>query len=105
VNQKLFLVTRSDLPAGQQAIQAAHAFREFVDQYPEIDREWHKTSNYLILKAVPDEVALRKLVQKAEDRDIKCSVFHEPDRQNEMTAIAIEPNGRKLLQRLPLALV
>lgn len=52
---KLFLVTRSDLPPGQQAVQAAHALREFVELYPEEDRLWYERSNTLAFIAAPDE--------------------------------------------------
>lgn len=31
---KLYLVTRADLSAGQQAVQAAHALREWVEGFP-----------------------------------------------------------------------
>ena len=103
-HNKLYLVVRSDLPPGQQAVQPAHALREFMEQYPDIDREWYRTSNYLILKAVEDEITLRKLAEKAKSRGIRISAFHEPDRGNEMTALAIEPNGKSLVQKLPLAL-
>jgi len=31
---KLYLVTRADLSPGQQAVQAAHALREWVEGFP-----------------------------------------------------------------------
>ncbi len=101
---KLFLVTRADLAHGPQAIQSAHALREFSEHHPEIDREWYRTSNTLILKAVADEKALRRLADRARARGIRFSAFHEPDMGNAMTALAIEPSGKSLVQGLPLAL-
>ena len=52
---KLHLVVRGDLPPGQQAVQAVHAMREFVREYPEVDRHWYEKSNTLALLTVPDE--------------------------------------------------
>ena len=104
MNSKLFLVTRSDLPFGQQAIQSTHAFREFAEHHPDIDRKWYQESNTLIMKAVKDERALLALAEKLETRGIQFSPFREPDRNHELTAIAIEPGGKKLLQGLPLAM-
>jgi hypothetical protein len=41
---------------------------------------------------------------KAEARGIKISRFYEPDLQNQLTAICLEPseNARKLTSNLPL---
>jgi len=101
---KLYLVTRSDLPAGQQAVQAAHALREFSAQHPEVDRHWYETSNHLAILVVPNEEALFRLVERAEVQGLKVSVFKEPDRDHETTAIALEPEAKRLCKNLPLAL-
>jgi peptidyl-tRNA hydrolase len=93
------------MPPGVRASQLCHAMREFVAQHPEIDQEWYRNSNYLALLEVPNETDLRILVEKADDKKLRCSVFHEPDRDNEMTAIALEPGiaSKKLLSSLRLA--
>lgn len=105
-NKKLFLVTREDLPPGQQAVQAAHALREFSEHHPEVDRRWYQSSNYLALLATKDENALRALMLEARYRDVPTSGFHEPDRNNELTAIALGPCplAKRLCKGLPLAL-
>jgi hypothetical protein len=101
---KLFLVTREDLPPGVQAIQTAHALREFVAHHPEIDQAWYTRSNYLAMLAVPNEEALWGLFNRAVDRGFSVAPFHEPDRGNELTAFALEPAARRLVSSLPLAL-
>lgn len=101
---KLYLVVRADLSVGQQAIQAAHAMRQFGYEHPEADRQWFEESNTLALLAAPDMAAVGVLRDKALSRGIPVAAFHEPDRGNELTAIAIGPEGRKLTQKLPLAL-
>lgn len=102
--KKLFLVTRADLSPGQQAVQAAHAGRQFQHEHPAVEQEWFETSNTLAFLEVDDEAALAKLLEKALRRDIVASGFREPDRQDELTAIAIGPAGKSLCQRLELAL-
>lgn len=101
---KIFLVTRADLDPGQQAVQAAHALQEFNIQHSNLARDWHEKSNTLAFLAVPNEKALHALWRKARDRCIPTSGFREPDRQNELTALAIGPEGKGLVRSLPLAL-
>jgi len=101
---KLILVTRADLPAGDQAVQAAHALTEFLVEHPEVAREWHDASNTLAFLSVPDEDALERLRERAFDHDIRASIFREPDLGDSLTAVALEPSGSKLVRSLPLAL-
>jgi peptidyl-tRNA hydrolase len=101
---KLFLVVRRDLSPGQQAVQACHALKEFNVMHPEKDKLWYEMSNTLALLEVNDEPALEKLLEKALWRGVAVSSFREPDRQNELTALALGPEGRRLCQGLPLAL-
>ena len=101
---KLFLVTRADLPPGDQAVQAAHALREFVAHHPEIDLHWYRTSNTLAFLAARDEPALGALLVKARDQGLACAPFTEPDRNDELTAVAFGPDCRRLLSSLPRAL-
>ena len=100
---KLYLIVRSDLPLGQQAVQAAHALREFSERYPEEDCRWYKQSNTLALLAGTNEAALRALLEEARWQAIPAASFHEPDRNNELTAIALGPTAKKLCRNLPLA--
>lgn len=100
---KLYLVTRSDLSPGQQAVQAAHALQAFNVEWPQEARAWHDGSNTLALLVVPDEATLTRLLHRARRRG-PVSEFHEPDRADELTAIAIGPWGKNITSRLPLAL-
>lgn len=102
--KKLFLITRQDLCHGQQAVQAVHAMREFVQHHPVEDRSWYEESNTLALLAVPDEVSLLHLLKQAELQGVAAAGFREPDRENELTAIALGPAARKLCSKLPVAL-
>ncbi len=101
---KLHLVTRRDLSAGQQAVQAAHALREFVREHPQTDLDWYEKSNTLAFLSVEDESSLQDLLSKALRRRIAVSGFREPDRDEELTAVAIGPQGKGLCRGLRLAL-
>ena len=102
--KKLFLITRRDLSPGQQAVQAAHAMREFKQEHPQVEQVWYETSNTLALLEVEDEPALKNLLERARWKGVSASAFYEPDRGNELTAIALGPDGKRLCQALDLAL-
>ncbi len=83
-----------------------HALRQFTSEHPEIDKAWFEQSNYLGLLSVANESELLQLIEQATVRDIRFSIFREPDIDNQITAIALEPGpkSKKLCGRLPLAL-
>jgi peptidyl-tRNA hydrolase len=87
-------------------VQAAHASIEFQHEHPEIAKEWNMNSKYLVFLSVENEKELQKLLIKIQFKDLKHSIFFEPDIGNQMTAICVEPGEttQKLLSNLPLAL-
>jgi len=91
---------------GVQMLQSAHAGIDFQHQYPDISKKWNTHSNYLIILSVENEEQLLLYLEKIKYRGIKHTVFREPDIDNQLTAIAIEPGerSRKLTRKLPLAL-
>jgi hypothetical protein len=99
-------VVRANLSPGQQATQACHALRQFAEEHPAIDREWHRESNHLALLTVDDEEALTCLLERARRSGIRHVVFREPDIGDALTAIALEPGAgsRRLCRGLRLAL-
>lgn len=102
---KLYLVVRRDLSApGFRAAQLCHALRQFGEEHPAVDRLWFDRSNTLALLEVPDERSLVELEGKARERGLPVSLFREPDIGNAPTALALGPDGRNLVRRLPLAL-
>lgn len=104
MRDRLFLVTRRDLPAGDQASQLVHGMAEFAEKWPAVFREWKNTSNTIILKTVENETALRWLQAQAEDKDFVHVTFREPDLKNALTVVVIEPRGHRLMHGLPFAL-
>ena len=101
---KLYLITRQDLPPGVQAAQLVHAMRQFSEDHPEVDRDWFENSNTIVLLAASNEGSLGVVADRARCRGIPVACFREPDRDNELTAIALGPEGKSLTRKLPLAL-
>lgn len=106
INQKLYVITRRDLSLGQQAVQSAHAAIEFQHEHSEIAKEWNTNSKYLVFLCVENEQNLQILLSKIQFKDLKYSLFFEPDIGNQLTAICIEPGqaSKKLVSNLPLIL-
>lgn len=86
--------------------QAVHAAFEFSHQHPDITGYWLASSNYIVIVSVPDEAALHTLCCEAIRRGLTTTVVREPDVNDEVTALAIEPGltAQKLCATMPLAL-
>lgn len=69
-----------------------------------MDREWFTKSNTLVCLETKTEDELRLLLAQARGEGIAASEFLEPDLDKALTAIALGPDGRHLVRRLPLAL-
>jgi hypothetical protein len=88
------------------ACQGMHSLVEFQQKYPSIYNAWHKKSNYLGFLSVKDEQSLLLLIEKLKIQNISYALFSEPDINNQVTAITIEPceESKKLLSNIPRAL-
>lgn len=102
----MIVVTRQDLSPGYQAVQSIHALPEFAKEHPEEYQNWYETSKYIALLSVKDEHHLKNLIRKLNEKGIKYSIFLEPDIDNQVTSVAIEPSedAHHICKRLPLAL-
>lgn len=101
---KLFVIVRSDLPPGSQAVQGMHAMRQFIADYPETEKEWFEVSNHIAFLRVDDEIALLKMADRLSRRGMKVSMFREPDLEDSLTAISTDSVSREYLLHLKLAL-
>lgn len=74
-------------------------------QHYEETKTWNEISNSLVFVTVADENELSNLIEKAKSKEIKFSLFREPDIDNALTAITLEPceKTRKLCSNLKLA--
>lgn len=94
----LYIITRGDLSKAQQAVQAAHAAAEFVS------RNGFKEHPHFVITKLRDEHDLQSF-HGTIDKSIGSIIWREPDRNNEITAIAygiIYGENRKLFQDLSL---
>lgn len=106
---KLYIITHSDLPTGSPsdylAPQVTHAAMEFAATFPEEWKNWHDTSNSVIILSVPNELKLHEFALKLKEKGIRHVEFREPDIGYELTSLAIVPGPdvKKACSGLPLA--
>lgn len=91
---------------GLQAAQAVHAATQFFVAWPDVASRWLRDSNFLVIVTAPHEDALAELAGLAVEEGILRSITREPDLDNTITAVALEPGpiARRLCAQLPLAL-
>jgi hypothetical protein len=99
-------VTRSDLSPGQQATQSTHAALTFAVEHPLLTGGWYRNSSYLVLLGAKSEFHLNAIHQRVKDACLTHVCWHEPDFDNALTAMAVEPSpaAERLLANLPLLL-
>jgi len=94
---KLYVLVRKDLSKSQQAVQAGHAVAEYLLRGP--SSSWGNGT--LIYLSVKNEYALKYWLDKLEYMNYNVIVFKEPDKNNEITAIATECD-EKVVENLRL---
>lgn len=103
-DDRLYIVTRSDIPLGFASAQCAHAAFQFARDQWERTAPWMRDSQWLVIVTVSDEGSLEDLAFRAAQQTLPHSRWREPDRDNELTAVAIAPGrgARLLCANLPL---
>lgn len=91
----MYVITRTDLSAGMQFAQTAHAAIEYAAAY--------NVDDTCIVLTVPDELALSKLMLQAWQHGHDGIWFEEPDLDGAITAIALPAEAKHMLRKLPLA--
>lgn len=102
----LYVIVRSDLSPGQQAVQAIHAYQRFHSLYPFLITKWANESNHISFLSVKSEEQLRNLEEKIIKNFRKYATFNEPDLNYSLTAICLEPGeeSKHLVRKLSRAL-
>lgn len=90
---KLYVVAREDLDVGLRTAQVGHALIGWV-------LEHGRPPDNLVVLAVKDLEQLHKVYDRA--REHRMVGFHEPDLDDELTAVAVGPEGWRALSSLPL---
>lgn len=81
---KLFVLIRNDMPIAYQGVQAGHAVAKFMLDHP---GKWN--NEILVYLNVSNEKMLKLWKYKFENKFFDFSCFHEPDLNNEMTALSV----------------
>lgn len=92
------------MPLGYQAVQSAHALREFTERFPRQNQEWYENNNSIIIVSCSDYVEFKKCLLKAQQQGIEFAEFKEPDIAYQVTAAAFVPSEatKKLLKHCRL---
>lgn len=100
--KKLYIIVAAALATGLKMAQACHGMRQFIEEHPDIDRQWFAESNNIVVLQVDDVPSLADLL---EGNGVRLSRFHEPDLGGQLTAICVEPTqaAKAHLQRVSLA--
>lgn len=103
---RLYVVTRRDLPPGLQAAQAVHGAFAFAHLFPALTANWLAESNFLVVVTAADEFELALLLDRAAAADIARLPVREPDLDDQLMAVVLEPGptARRLCSSFPLAL-
>lgn len=103
---KLYIIVREDLSPGARLAQSVHAAFAYAREHQELTHLWMDNSNHICILEIENEEKLKELLQKAVNKNVKCSSFNESDMNDELTSIALEPSNktRKLCYNLKLAL-
>jgi hypothetical protein len=98
--KKLYVLVRKDLSKSQQAIQGGHAVAEYLLR----GRSSSWDNGTLIYLAMHDEEDLRSWGEIFDIMGAWCVPFREPDRNNELTAIAVllDKDEQKVVRDLRL---
>lgn len=82
-----------------------HAAYIFQKEYSDIQDVWYNKSNFIALLSCENEQSLKDIIAKAKEKGINCSAFAEPDFNDSITSIVLEPceETSKMCSSLPLA--
>lgn len=98
---RMYTIVRTDLPKNQQTVQTGHAIAELAFNAGKNGNttfeKWIKNDRTLIVLRARDEQDLKAQRDRIRAAGLEHFMFHEPDRGNEATALAIRPGTAKEL--------
>ena len=80
--EKLYVLVDETLPLVHQGVQGGHALAQWLLENPQ--QQWNNRT-LVYLKA-----DIKREIQKLLYKGIEYTAFHEPDRNNELTAVALQ---------------
>ena len=96
---KMYIIVLKSLSSGLKAAQACHALHLFTLSFPDITRAWEVDNNIVVL----EHDDLLTTAEMLEGLGHSLVRFHEPDLDDALTAICVEPAAKKQLSGLKLA--
>jgi hypothetical protein len=89
MNNKLYVVTRSDLPLGDQAVQAGHAVAKYLLEFiPRKAKNPLWENETLVYLVVEDLQHFDMLIRRLRSQFYQFVIWFEPDLNGELTALA-----------------
>ena len=85
-NNVIYVFVRRDLSSPQRVVQVGHCLIEVQKKFP-----YQGDHPYLIVMGMKSEKSLRNVLDFLQERGIMGVEFREPDRDNELTAVATQP--------------
>ena len=96
----MFILVRKDLGSPYKMVQGAHALAQYALENTQLFNEWKNET--IVFLDVNDEKSLYKWKDKLFYSDKVISTFHEPDIDNQLTAIACYDDG-EMMKNLQIA--
>lgn len=97
---RLYVIVQKALSTGLKIAQACHALAAFGELYRKPYETWYRESNNIVVLEHEDIPGKAELLEQL---GFQVARFHEPDLDNELTAICVEPSAWKQLSNLRLA--
>jgi hypothetical protein len=97
---KLYVILERALDAGLKMAQAIHTFKTFQVEHPDVESQWYVDSNNIVVLHDDD---VPSLANQLEEMGFRVSRFREPDLDDQMTGVCVEPGAWKHLSTLQLA--
>jgi hypothetical protein len=101
IKPRMYVLVRKDLSTVYGAVQGAHAVAQYALEHPEEFKQWG--NEYLIFLGVRNLMDLRYWGVRLKENCKVCSVFREPDLDNQETAIACYDTVPEFFQKLHMA--
>lgn len=83
---KMYVLVRRDLDNTYRCVQGSHALAQFALEHPEKFKLWNNST--IVFLGVHNLNDLREWYEKVGGDGTPCSIFNEPDLDNQPTALA-----------------
>lgn len=82
----MYVLVRSDLPTVYKLVQGGHALAQFALEHSDLFKEWNNQT--IVYLDICNEESFNYYEFILDKKNIKYSVFREPDLNNQRTSVA-----------------